>query len=231
MQVQSSQSPWEFLVVCQDNRVHKALAEAIQAIGGIAHHASDTASALSHITRRKLDGIFIDTRTEGALGLVGNVRRGRSNRFSVIFACAGEDEEVSRLLNAGVSFVVHKPLDTLELESVLRSASPMIAAERERYERHPLALPVVLTTPDKELTAITFNICRGGMAVRCSETIAPGFAVEFALEIPGLQPVRGRGEVAWSNNTQGLMGVRFYLMDDEVKKTFWRWMEQGNATA
>src|SRR5215472_15313518 len=113
MQVQSSQSTWEFLIVCQDDRVRHALAEAIHAAGGIAHYASDTGSALPHITRRKLDGIFIDTRTEGALGLVGNVRRGRSNRFAVIFACAGEDEEVSRLLNAGVSFVVHKPLDPL----------------------------------------------------------------------------------------------------------------------
>ena len=226
MRVPSSPSSWEFLIVCQDDRVHKALAEAIQATGGIAHYAPDTASALSYITRRKLDGIFIDTRTEGALGLVGNVRRGRSNRFAVIFACAGEDEEVSRLLNAGVSFVVHKPLDSLELESVLRSASPLMAAERQRYARHPLALPVVLKTPDKEVRAVTLNISRGGMAVGCSETFGPGFAVEFALDLPGLQPVRGRGEVAWSS-AEGLMGVRFYLLDEEVKKTFWQWMEQA----
>src|SRR5215471_2441106 len=147
--------PWDFLIVCRDAGMHKTLVAAIQTFGGAANYTSDSLSALAYVTRRKLDGIFVDTRTEGALNLVGNVRRGSSNRFTVVFACAGEDEDVSRLLNAGANFIVHKPLDKQEIASVLKSASQMMSAERLRYWRHQLTLSVVLKTAEKEQKAIT----------------------------------------------------------------------------
>jgi CheY-like chemotaxis protein len=222
----TNQPAWEFLIVCKDAEVHRTLAGAVQAVGGTAHYFSDSASALTYVTRRKLDGVFIDTRTEGALGLVGNIRRGGSNRFAVIFACVSEDEEVSRLLNAGVNFVLHKPLDSREIEAVVRGASQMMENERRRYMRHPLALPVVLKAADKEYKAVTANISRGGMAVRCPQPFAPGSSVHYVLKLPRTQEVLGRGEVAWSN-TQGLMGVRFYLMGEQAKRTLWTWMDRA----
>jgi DNA-binding response OmpR family regulator len=225
MQPPNNQPAWEFLIVCKDAQVHRILAGAVHAVGGISHYFSDSAPALTYVTRRKLDGIFIDTRTEGALGLVGNVRRGGANRFAVIFACVSEDQEVSRLLNAGVNFVLHKPLDSLEIEAVLRGASHMIENERRRYMRHPLAVPVVLKAADMEYKAVTVNISRGGMAVRCSDTFTPGSAVHYVLKLPRTEEVLGRGQVAWSN-TQSLMGIRFYLMGDQDKKTLWTWMER-----
>jgi hypothetical protein len=162
---------------------------------------------------------------DGGLNLVGSIRRGTSNRFAVVFACAGEHEDASRLLNAGANFVVHKPLDPAEIATVLESAGQMMALERQRYLRHPLALPVILKTTDKEQRAMTLNISRGGMAVRCQHSLVPGSAIQFVLELPLGKPVRGRGEVTWAN-TDGQMGIRFYLMGEEVKTTLWHWMER-----
>lgn len=230
MHTPTSQGTWDFLIVCKDAGMHKTLVAAIQAYGGAANYTSESLSALAYVTRRKLDGIFIDTRTEGALNLVGNIRRGSSNRFTVVFACAGEDEDVSRLLNAGANFIVHKPLDKNEIAAVLKSASQMMNSERLRYWRHQLALPVVLKTTEKEQKAITSNISRGGMAVRCQVSLKPGASVQFVIELPLAKPVLGRGEVAWSN-TDGLMGIRFYMMGEEVKKTLWHWMEQRSGPA
>jgi hypothetical protein len=223
-----SQSPWEFLIVCRDARVHKTLAAVIQSSGATANYTSDTTSALAYITRRKLDGIFIDTRTEGALSLVGSIRRGNSNRFAAVIATAGEDEDLNHLLNAGINFIVHRPLDELEIATVLRSASQMMAMERQRYQRHRLALPVTLKTQGKEQRAITANISRGGMAVVCRESFPPGSALQFVLELPLVEPLQGRGEVAWSN-TDGHMGIRFYLMGEKVKSTLWHWMDKRAA--
>jgi DNA-binding NarL/FixJ family response regulator len=223
-----SDQRWEFLIICADAHVHKALSGAVHAVGGIAHATPDTTSALAYITRRKLDGIFIDTRTDGALGFVGNIRRGGSNRFSVIFACVGEDEEVSRLLNAGVNFVVHKPLDAAELEAVLRNASEMIANERRRYMRHQLTLPVMLKATGREYRVVTANISHGGMAVRCSEKLAPGSAIHYVLHLPHAEPVSGQGEVAWSN-PEGVAGIRFYFMGDQAKNALWQWMDKRSA--
>lgn len=220
----SNPSSWEFLIACRDARIHTILAAAIHEFGGAATTTSDTAAAMAYITRRKLDGIFIDMRIDGALNLIGSIRRGSSNRFAVVFACAGEHEDASRLLNAGANFVVHKPLDPAEVATVLESAGQMMAIERQRYLRHQLTLPVVLKTTGREQKATTLNISRGGMAVRCPQSLDPGSAIHFVLELPMGKPVRGRGEVAWAN-TDGQMGIRFYLMGEEVKATLWHWME------
>ncbi|HJZ83417.1 MAG TPA: PilZ domain-containing protein, partial [Pyrinomonadaceae bacterium] len=211
-----------------DRRMQATLAEAIQAGGGVASYASDTASALAYVSGRKLDGIFLDTRIEGALNLVGSIRRGNSNRFSIVFACAGEDQEISRLLNAGVNFVLHRPVEPSEVATVLRNAAPMMMTERQRYMRYPLSFPVVLKSREKEQRAVTSNISRGGMAVHCLEALEPGSALQFELTLPSHESVRGRGEVAWST-TDGHMGIRFYLMGEEVRTTLWPWMEHRSA--
>jgi CheY-like chemotaxis protein len=216
---------WEFLVVSGDQRLSTTLTTAVHEFAGIARYAADTAAAMAYISRRKLDGIFVDLRTDGALALLGTIRRGSSNRFSVVFACAGEHEDASRLLNAGANFVLHKPLDGEEVASVLESALPLIEAERQRYARHQLTLPVVLRTSGREQRVMTSNISRGGMAVLGVEVFEPGSPVQFVLQLPVGEPVEGRGEVAWSN-TDGAMGIRFYLMGEEVKKSLWTWMEQ-----
>jgi CheY-like chemotaxis protein len=229
MHARSSQSPWEFLIVSRDARVRAPVSSAIQDCAGAANTVPDTTAAMAYVTRRKLDGIFIDLRIEGALLLVGSIRRGSSNRFAAIFVCAGEHEDASRLLNTGANFVVHKPLDPADVAVVLESAGPMIAAERQRYLRHHLILPVVLKTTDtREQKAMASNISRGGMAVRSQRSLKPGSAIHFVLELPLREPVCGRGEVVWAN-TDGQMGIRFYLMGEEVKTTLWRWMEQRSG--
>jgi len=221
----SSQFPWEFLIVSRDARLQAALTQAVQSVGGTVNVAPDTTSALSYVTSRKLDGIFLDTRVESGLSLVGSIRRGNSNRFSAVFACAGEDEDINRLLNAGVNFVLHRPVEATEVTAVLKNARQMILGERQRYVRHQVSLPVTLKAGERKQQAVTRNLSRGGMAVRCQESLTPGSALEFELELPALEPVHGRGEVTWSH-PGGLMGIRFYRMGEEVRTALWRWMEQ-----
>lgn len=222
----SSPSAWEFLIVCNNTVERASVVNAIQEGGATVNFASDTTAALEQITRRKLDGIFIDTAIDGALSMVGNIRRGGSNRYSVIFACAKEEEEVSRVLNAGVNFVLHKPLDLNELKTVMETAGQMIVNERQRYLRHQLEVNVVLKDTSKAQKAVTANISRGGMALRCSERLAAGSEIHYVLNLPQAEPIHGRGEVAWSN-AEGVMGIRFYLMGEEVKDTLWPWIEQA----
>src|SRR5215813_11077533 len=167
MQSPVSQSPWEFLIVSRDARVETSLTQAIQSSGGAASVASDTAAALAYIAGRKLDGVFLDTRVESALNFLGSIRRGNSNRFAAVFACAGEDEDISRLLNAGANFVLHRPVDPAEIKTVLKNAAAMMMSERQRYVRHRLSVPVVLKAGEEVRRAITRNISRGGMAVQC----------------------------------------------------------------
>src|SRR5579864_8207581 len=83
------QSRLEFLVTCIDIAVYKTITGAVQRIHGAINYTSTTATARAYIARRKIDGIFLDMALEGSAELVQSVRRGSSNRYAVIFACAG----------------------------------------------------------------------------------------------------------------------------------------------
>jgi hypothetical protein len=100
-------------------------------------------------------------------------------------------------------------------------------AERKRYLRHQLMVPVVIKRRDNEQKAITANISRGGMAVRCNDTYEPGSSIQFAFDLP-VGEVTGRGEVAWSSH-EGFMGIKFFLLGDHEKKSLSSWLDQREA--
>src|SRR5579872_7122383 len=74
----------EFLVVSADIAAYKAIASAVQKIGGAVHYTSTVSTAKAYVVRRKIDGIFLDMDMEGATDLIHDIRQGNSNRFAVL---------------------------------------------------------------------------------------------------------------------------------------------------
>jgi response regulator of citrate/malate metabolism len=219
----------EFLIVCSDVLEYRTITSAIQKTNGVVNYTSNTTTARAYIARRKIDGIFVDTSAEGALALIQDIRHGNSNRFSVIFACAGAADDPARLLSAGVNFVLQKPLLVEGVTHVLSTATQMMEAERRRYMRHQLMVPVLIKQREREQKAITANISKGGMAVRCHDThdtYDPGDSVHFAMDLP-IGEINGRGQVAWTN-TDGFMGIKFYLLPEHYKKSLSSFLDQRN---
>ncbi|HEY6252062.1 MAG TPA: PilZ domain-containing protein [Candidatus Angelobacter sp.] len=220
---------WEFLVVCSDIAAYKTITRSLTKINPVVDYTSGVATAKAFIERRKIDGIFLDMELEGALDLVQSVRHGGSNRNSVIFGCVRPTEEASHLLNGGINFVLYKPLLPTAVQDALDSASSLIAAERKRYLRYQLMVPVMIRLREEEQKAITANVSRGGMAVRCHHVYEPGSPVQFTFDVPGAE-IQGRGEVAWAN-TEGFMGIKFYLLGDQNKQALSTWLDKQGARA
>jgi len=218
------QSRFEFLVISGDIAAYKTLSAAIQRMNGSVSYTSTTANARAYISRRKIDGIFLDMSLEGSLELIQAIRQGTSNRYTVIFACLKPTDDAAKLLGAGVNFVLYKPLQPDAVVSTLDTATPMIHAERKRYVRHQVTVPVVIKLHDHEQKAITSNVSRGGMAVRCQNTYERGAAIQFQFAVPEGE-IKGQGEVAWSN-TEGFMGIKFFLLGDKDKKSLMGWLDQ-----
>ena len=218
------QTRWEFLVICSDIAAYKTITRSLAKISPVVDYTSGTATAKAFIERRKIDGIFLDMELEGALDLVRSIREGGSNRLSVIFACARPGDDASRLLSAGINFVLYKPLLANAVLDALDSASPAIAAERKRYLRYQLMVPVMIKLHEQEQKAITANVSRGGMAVRCQKVYEPGSPIQFTFDVPGVK-IDGRGEVAWAN-TDGFMGIKFYLLGEQNKKALSTWLDK-----
>lgn len=218
------QARWEFLVVCSDIAAYKTITRSLEKINPVVDYTSGIATAKAFIERRKIDGIFLDMELEGALDLVKGLRQGGSNRNSVIFGCVRPGEDASRLLHSGVNFVLYKPLLANAVQDALDSASSLIATERKRYLRYQLMVPVMLKLREEEQKAITANVSRGGMAVRCHHVYEPGSPIHFTFDVPGAE-IEGRGEVAWAN-TEGFMGIKFYLLGEQNKRALSTWLDK-----
>lgn len=218
---------WEFLVICSDIAAYKTITRSLEKINPVVDYTSGIATAKAFIERRKIDGIFLDMELEGALDLVKGLRQGGSNRNSVIFGCVRPGEDASRLLTGGVNFVLYKPLLAIALQDALDSSSSLIAAERKRYLRYQLMVPVMIRLREEEQKAITANVSRGGMAVRCHHVYEPGSPIQFTFDLPGAE-IQGRGEVAWAN-TEGFMGIKFYLLGEQNKKALSTWLDKHGS--
>jgi CheY-like chemotaxis protein len=223
------QSRWEFLVVCSDITAYKTITRTLAKLNPVVDYSSGIATAKAFIERRKIDGIFLDMELPGALELVQSIRQGGSNRYSVVFACAVHPEDASSLFSAGVNFVLYKPLLGNAVLDALDSASPMILAERKRYLRYQLMVPVMIRLREQEQKAMTANVSRGGMAVRCQQVYEPGSPVQFDFDLPGAK-IQGQGEVAWTN-TEGFMGIKFYLLAEQNKQALSSWLDKQGLRA
>jgi len=218
------QTRWEFLVVGSDIGAYKTITRSLAKINPVVDYTSGIATAKAFIERRKIDGIFLDMELEGALELVQNVRQGGSNRFTVIFACVRAAEDAAHLLGGGVNYVMYKPILATAVLDALDSASTKIAAERKRYLRYQLTVPVRIRSHEQEQKAITANVSRGGMAVRCQHVYEPGSSIQFTFDVPGAV-IDGRGEVAWAN-TEGFMGIKFFLLGEQNKNALSTWLDK-----
>jgi hypothetical protein len=66
------------------------------------------------------------------------------------------------------------------------------------------------------------------MAVRCQNTYEPGSAIHFAFDLPEGE-INGQGEVAWTNTTEGFMGIKFFLLADQDKRSLTTWLDKRES--
>src|SRR5947199_6835154 len=138
------QPRFEFLVISGDIAAYKTMSAAIQRMNGAISYTSIAPNARTYIDRRKIDGIFLDMSLEGAADLIRIIRQGNSNRYTVIFACLTSKDDPATLLSFGANFVLNKPLSHDAVVRTLDTATQMIQAERKRYLRHQVTVPVVI---------------------------------------------------------------------------------------
>lgn len=213
----------EFLVVCNDSAVFKTVAAAIRLVNGRLNCAPCTAPARDYISRRKVDGIVIDMKLPGALDLITRVRRGSSNRFTVIFACMGPSPETQFAIRAGANFVMHRPLLPDKVANLFAVAAGMMVAEKRRYFRYPLMVPVELQMKEREVESTMCNLSEGGMALWSLYYHTPGSLLQFAFEVPFGGLIRGQGNVAWTN-ADGLAGIKFHILPDQAYTNLSSWI-------
>ena len=98
------------MLVSNDYATVHAVSSGIKAFGGKFMLLPAAEEALEYLNRRKIDAIFVDMDTPGAIALIESVRKGSSNNKVVIFACSRNSKEYTLTLSAGANFLLRKPL-------------------------------------------------------------------------------------------------------------------------
>jgi CheY-like chemotaxis protein len=218
----------EFLVVCTDPGVFRAVAIAVRKVNGRLNCAPAVSSAHDYLTRRKVDGVVLDLRLEGAMELVLQIRGANASKPMVIFACARHDAETQCALRAGVNFVLRQPLIPDKIANIFVLSTAMMTSEKRRYPRHALMVPVDLEVNGKAAESTMSNLSEAGMAIWSLQTYPRGSMLRFSFELPFGERIEGKGEVTWTNS-DGLAGVRFNILNDKAYSSLSNWIALRNA--
>ncbi len=195
--------------------------------------ASDTAG--EQLARRKWDAIIIDCDdVHGAVDVLRTVRRSSSNKTSTTFAIINGITSVRNAFELGANLALEKPLTPDRAMHSFRAVHGMMLAERRRYYRHPLDMPITMKFEDKEsgrtheLLADAVNISEGGMAVKLkSEPPQTKAVATLHFMLPGTKNwIETPGTIAWASG-EGLAGIRFESPPYSVKEHLARFFEQA----
>jgi hypothetical protein len=140
----------------------------------------------------------------------------------------GSTPETQLAAHAGANFVLHPPLLPEKVAHVVKVAVPLMVAEKRRFFRYPLMVPVELRMKAREVESTMSNLSEGGMAIWSLYYRAPGSRVHFAFELPFGGLVRGQGDVAWSNS-DGLAGIKFHKLSDQSYRHLTAWITRRDA--
>jgi len=218
----------EFLVVCNDPCVFRAVAGAVRKVNGRLNCAPAIAAARDYLTRRKVDGIVLDLSVAGALELVSKTRAAGAVKPGVIFACAWNDHQTEAALRAGANFVLRQPLIPDKIANIFALSTAMMTSEKRRYSRYPLMVPVDLEFGGKSAESTMSDLSEAGMAIWSLQSFPQGSALRFSFGLPFGERVEGKGEVTWAN-TDGLVGVRFNILNDKAYSSLSNWIALRNA--
>jgi hypothetical protein len=198
----------EFLLVSNDYSTLTAVSGGMKKYGAKFSLVPTAEAARDYLERKKIDGVFLDTRVSGTLELIEAIRKGSSNGKVAIFACVHNAGETTATLNAGANFVLRTPLSADGVALHITIAKDIMLRERRRYFRHAVNIPVTLKDEEGEQRGRIINLSEGGMAIRAMRGLKQWTVIEFALELALGVDISGKGQVAWTSS-EGMAGILF----------------------
>lgn len=184
-------------------------------------------SALSRLSKSKIDALIVDCDLNGAGQLFRELRREAVHTSSVPLVIMGAPQQKSAMEDTGAMFAFEKPISVEQAVRTLSAARNMILDGRLRYHRAGLDVPVTLTWRNrKRITGQLINLSQGGLQVRLDNEFEPSAVSAISFELPGSKSeIRAQAQVAWSDN-RGNVGVRFSKISAETESALRLWLAQ-----
>jgi response regulator RpfG family c-di-GMP phosphodiesterase len=214
----------QFLLVSEDHSTLKKVQAALDALGSSMNCSTSAGAARLYLSSHRVNGIILDIPLPSAAELIAAIRQAGTNRRAFIFVCIGEGQMPSEALKGGANVLLHKPLDPDLITLSIKPFYSIMDAERRRYFRFQVTIPVTLTRNTYSQRAMVENLSDGGMAVSARVPLERSELAEFSFELPFGPQVAGQAQVMWTND-KGIMGLEFRLLHEHSREHLSDWLK------
>lgn len=216
------------LLLTRDQQVVGVVRGVLESASAELDPFGSTREARAILAQRKFDAIFIDCDdVQDGSALIQEVRRGKSNSKSIIFAIVNKVTSVQAAFEIGANFVLEKPVSAERAARSLRASQGLILRERRRFYRHDVQGTAYLTFAQMREAAFPLtNVSEGGIGLATRRIPEMNGPVQMRFTLPGTSHrFEARGEFILGHDA-GIVGIRFLTIPPASKSELDRWLSQ-----
>jgi CheY-like chemotaxis protein len=219
------------LLVCAD-------AEAVHVLGRIlkdmdigVENCGDLRAAAVRLSEQPFDVLVVDCKDEAAaIQLIIRARATIDNRSVVVIGLVDAENDESKVIASGASFVLYKPISAERSASSIQAARSLIRYERRQGHRVSVNADTSMAYAATEnVTARLVDISEEGIAVQSQSRLPVRGKVYFQFVLPGqTATIRLSGEVL-RQDASGRAGIRFVDVPKTSKRMLSEWMQANSS--
>lgn len=194
------------LVVDDDPLICELIQDVLESAEIKSQTTSDSQQALILIREEKFDAVFLDVRMPApdGIALARQVRVSALNRTTPIVMITGETDRglLTRVFEAGATFVLFKPIDRHRLMRLLRVSEDSIQREARQFQRVKVTCKVSMQSDQERSLGHTLDISLSGAMVCADKTFPVGSLIQVELELG-----QGRGTLSGAATVVRVVGV------------------------
>jgi CheY-like chemotaxis protein len=215
------------LVVDDDLPTCELISEVLSSAEIEAYGLTDSVAAALRLLQQKFDAVFLDAKMPAPDGmeLARRMRASGLNKKSLIVMITGETEQqfLRRAFEAGINFVLFKPVDRQALMRLLRVTQGPIERERRRFTRVHVCCQVLMEFGQERAQGQTIDMSASGMLVHSNRRFPLNSLLKINLDLQaGKPPLRCPARVVRlvGENSMGIELEGLALEDTHVLEEF-----------
>lgn len=187
------------LVVDGEPPIRELLQEVLKSEGMEEVTLASGPEAAEFARAQKFDVVFVDSSAplSDGIELTRKIRRSGYNDKTPIVMISSPKYMgfLTEGFEAGVSFLVYKPIDRTRLLRLVRVTQGAIDNEIRRFRRVVVEVKAAVRCGDVEVDASTVDLSLNGALLRAPRVFPRGSSVKVSLFLGQHEPVVGQGEV------------------------------------
>jgi ActR/RegA family two-component response regulator len=217
------------LLISQDPATLRCLTTELAKLDIEAEVCKSCARAIELLVKCPYSAMVLDFDEPGAAQLAQMARLALSERPPLVVALVTELGPVRGAFQAGIKFVLYKPLKAQDVAQSLWDAKQFMRRDRRRSARDNVKALVQLQLAGVTQPALLRDLSEQGLALQAPEPLSAAQSVPLRFVLPGTaQTVHAIAEVIWADET-GRAGLFFSRLTPGSQKSLRKWFIRRHA--